>query len=114
MKTPTFITEIANRIEAITGVTFEEICTGNRKAEVTRARHALMWYLYRRHHYKYSLSAIGIMLNRNHTSVYHGVLVVDWALHNNDSRFKVIETMEEPGYICPQWRSKHDQKPAGQ
>jgi len=37
MKTPTFITEIANRMEAFTGVTFEEICTGNRwlKAKAT-------------------------------------------------------------------------------
>ena len=114
MKTPTFITEIANRIEAITGVTFEEICTGNRKAEVTRARHALMWYLYRRHHYKYSLTAIGIMLNRNHTSVYHGVQLVDWALHNNDSRFKFIQTIEDPDYICPQCGCKRNHTPAVQ
>ena len=113
MKRPTFITEIANRMEAFTGVTFEEICTGNRKAEVTRARHALMWYLYRKHHYKYSLPAIGILLNRNHTSVYHGVQVVDWALHNNDRRFKFIQTIEDPDYICPQCGCKRSHTPNG-
>jgi chromosomal replication initiation ATPase DnaA len=114
MKTPTFITEIANRIEAITGVTFEEICTGNRKAEVTRARHALMWYLYRRHHYKYSLTAIGIMLNRHHTSVMHAIQEVDWAIENKEPRFKFIQTIEDSDYICPQCGCKRNHTPAVQ
>jgi chromosomal replication initiation ATPase DnaA len=114
MKTPTFITEIANRIEAITGVTFEEICSTNRKGRIMRARHALMWYLYRKHSSGFSFAEIGKMLNRHHASVFHGVQQVDWAIDNKDRRFKFIQTIEDSDYICPQCGCKRNHTPAVQ
>ena len=114
MNTEHIIAELTNKLQQQLGVTYEQIKGNIKTQKIVRARHAFAWYLYRRHRYAFSLSSIGRILNKHHTSIIHAIQEVDWAIENNDPRFKFILTIEEPVYICPQCGCKRNHTPTVQ
>ena len=106
------IIQLLNRIERAIGVTFDEICSTTRKANVVTARHTFCWYLRTKHGSIFTLDYIGKLINRDHTSVIHAVRVVDWAIANKDRRYKFILNLDSLAYICPQCGSQRHHTPA--
>ena len=66
LKIRTIIREVAK----ITGVSQDDILSSKRDRVTARARQMVMWKAHREGH---SLTQIGTVLDRDHTSVLHGV-----------------------------------------
>jgi chromosomal replication initiation ATPase DnaA len=114
MTTEHIITQLTNKLEQHLGITYDQIKGKTKAHEIITARHTFCWYLYRRHRYAFTLSAIGKLINRHHTSIMHAIQEVDWAIENKEPRFKFILTIHEPVYICPQCGCKRNHTPAVQ
>ena len=114
MNTEYTINQLSSKLEKKLDITYEQIQGKTQTHQIITARHAFAWYLYRRHRYAFTLSAIGKLINRHHTSVMHAIQEVDWAIENNNPRFKFILTIEEPVYICPQCGCKRNHTPTVQ
>ena len=63
------------------GVSMVEIMSNRRIAHVAQARQLFMWMAHREH--GYSLPVIGSFLDRDHTTVLHGVRAIDSAFVSN-------------------------------
>lgn len=65
--------ELVDHVCVRRGVTQEELCGRHRTQAVTAARHELWWLI--RHHpqRRYSYSEIARLVQRDHTTVLHGI-----------------------------------------
>jgi chromosomal replication initiation ATPase DnaA len=70
MKIRTIIREVAK----ITGIPQDDILSPKRDRATARARQMVMWKAHREGH---SLTQIGNVLDRDHTSVLHGIRIIN-------------------------------------
>jgi chromosomal replication initiation ATPase DnaA len=68
------IAEVVAYVEYLTGVSRGRILSRSRDRNTARARQMVMWKARQK---GYSLTAIGRALNRDHTSVLHGIRVIN-------------------------------------
>ena len=68
-----------------TGIAIEQITGSTRKREVVMVRHCLMWVM--RNKLRMTLSNIGRLFDRDHTSVIHGIACVNNYLYTDDELY---------------------------
>jgi chromosomal replication initiator protein len=87
-----FVEDILNLIEAEFGVNREQIQSQNRLRAIVEARHVL-FYLMRNSRFDFGVTEIGLIFNRDHTTVIHGVKQINNLIQFNKEYRNTIEKL---------------------
>lgn len=79
-------TSILQAVEQVTGYSLNMLLKNNRTRDRVLARNLCYYFL--RKHTRYSLKQIGDLFNKDHTTIIHGIRMVNDMLTTNDNATK--------------------------
>jgi len=104
------ITKIKKTIYSLLEVDTEYIKEHPFNEEANYANYIIIYIIWR--HFSYTLAKIGFLVNRDHTSVYHGLKLINLSMqgYNNKLKDKLIKVLNYYNLIFIQYEYKRRRK----